>query len=75
MAYMLQKVAEREFHFTFPITIVEAEGKDHVTGVTIAEVDNHFQFIPGTEKHFDVDTICPGSWSFPNVTAVKNDRL
>ena len=39
-------------------TIVKAEGSDHVTGVTIAEVDNHFQFIPGTEKHFDVDTIC-----------------
>ena len=29
-----------------------------MTGVTIAEVDSHFQFIPGTEKHFDVDTIC-----------------
>lgn len=28
------------------------------TCVTIAEVDNHFRFIPGTEKHFDVDTIC-----------------
>ena len=39
-------------------TIVKAEGSDHVTGVTIAEGDNHFQFIPGTEKQFDVDTIC-----------------
>lgn len=28
------------------------------TCVTIVEVDNHFQFIPGTEKQFDVDTIC-----------------
>ena len=33
-------------------TIVEAEGEDCVTGVTIAEVDEKFQFIPGTEKHF-----------------------
>ena len=38
--------------------IVKAEGEEYVTGVTIAEVDDHFQFIPGTEKHFDVDTIC-----------------
>ena len=39
-------------------TIVKAEGEEAVTGVTIAEVDAHFRFIPGTEKHFDVDTIC-----------------
>ena len=39
-------------------TIVKAEGDDCVTGVTIAEVDEKFQFIEGTEKHFDVDTIC-----------------
>ena len=39
-------------------TILKAEGTDHVTGVVIAEVDSHFQFIKGTEKHFDVDTIC-----------------
>lgn len=31
---------------------------DHVTGVTIARVDENFAFVPGTEKHFDVDTIC-----------------
>ena len=29
-----------------------------MTGVTIAEVDASFHFIPGTEKHFDVDTVC-----------------
>lgn len=39
-------------------TIVKAEGEDRVTGVTIAEVGKNFQFIEGTEKHFDVDTIC-----------------
>lgn len=52
------KVARTRVPFYLSHTIVKAEGKDHVTGVTIAEVDNHFQFIPGTEKHFDVDTIC-----------------
>ena len=52
------KVARTGVPFYLSHTIVKAEGTDHVTGVTIAEVDAHFQFIPGTEKHFDVDTIC-----------------
>lgn len=52
------KVARTGVPFYLSHTIVEAEGSDHVTGVTIAEVDSRFQFIPGTEKHFDVDTIC-----------------
>lgn len=52
------KVARTGVPFYLSHTIVKAEGTDHVTGVTIAEVDSKFQFIPGTEKHFDVDTIC-----------------
>lgn len=52
------KVARTGVPFYLSHTIKKAEGEDHVTGVTIAEVDHTFQFIPGTEKHFDVDTIC-----------------
>ncbi len=52
------KVARTGVPFYLSHTIVEAEGEEKVTGVTIAEVDDKFQFIPGTEKHFDVDTIC-----------------
>ena len=52
------KVARTGVPFYLSHTIVKAEGTDCVTGVTIAEVDSHFRFIPGTEKHFDVDTIC-----------------
>lgn len=52
------KVARCGVPFYLSHTIVKAEGKDHVTGVTIAEVDSSFNFIEGTEKHFDVDTIC-----------------
>nr|WP_205407913.1 FAD-dependent oxidoreductase [Acidaminococcus timonensis] len=52
------KVARTGVPFYTSHTIKKAEGTDHVTGVTIAQVDSHFQFIPGTEKHFDVDTIC-----------------
>ena len=52
------KVARTGVPFYLSHTIVEAEGDECVTGVTIAEVDSSFKFIPGTEKHFDVDTIC-----------------
>ena len=52
------KVARTGVPFYLSHTIVKAEGEECVTGVTIAEVDDKFQFIPGTEKHFDVDTIC-----------------
>lgn len=52
------KVARTGVPFYMSHTIVKAEGEDHVTGVTIAEIDDKFQFIPGTEKHFEVDTIC-----------------
>jgi len=52
------KVARTGVPFYLSHTIVKAEGEEHVEGVTIAEVDSNFQFIPGTEKHFDVDTIC-----------------
>ena len=52
------KVARLGVPFYLSHTIVKAEGEDRVTGVTIAEVGKNFQFIEGTEKHFDVDTIC-----------------
>lgn len=52
------KVARCGVPFYLSHTIVRAEGTDHVTGVTIGEVDKNWQIIPGTEKHFDVDTIC-----------------
>ncbi len=52
------KVARTGVPFYLSHTIVEAEGEDHVTAVTIAEVDERFQFVPGSEKRFEVDTIC-----------------
>lgn len=38
-------------------TVVDIEGKDRVSGVTIAEVDNHMKPIPGTEEHYSCDTL------------------
>ena len=52
------KAARTGVPFYLSHTIVKAEGEEQVSGVTIAEVDEKFQFIPGTEKHFEVDTIC-----------------
>lgn len=52
------KVARTGVPFYLSHTIKEAHGENQVTGVTINEVDEHFRAIPGTEKYFDVDTIC-----------------
>ena len=52
------KVARCGVPFYLSHTIIEAEGEDHVTGVTIGEVGSDWKIKEGTEKHFDVDTIC-----------------
>nr|WP_297933583.1 FAD-dependent oxidoreductase [uncultured Lachnoclostridium sp.] len=52
------KVARCGVPFYLSHTIVEAEGTDRVTGVVIGQVGPDWKLIPGTEKHFDVDTIC-----------------
>jgi len=52
------KLARTGVPFYLSHSIVRAEGEDHVTGVVIAQVDSHFNFLPGTEKHFDADTVC-----------------
>ena len=38
-------------------TVLRAHGEEHVTGVTIAEVDREFKVIPGTEKSYEIDTL------------------
>jgi NADH dehydrogenase FAD-containing subunit len=38
-------------------TIVKIEGKDRVTGVVVAKVDENKKPIKGTEIHFDCDTV------------------
>ncbi len=52
------KMARCGVPFYLAHTIIKAEGDECVTGVTIGEVDGRWKIIPGTEKHFDVDTIC-----------------
>ena len=38
-------------------TVIDIEGKDRLTGVVIAEVDGDKKPIPGTEKHYECDTL------------------
>ncbi|MFV0527866.1 MAG: FAD-dependent oxidoreductase [Lachnospiraceae bacterium] len=52
------KVARTGVPFYLSHTIVEAKGTDKVERVIIAEVDETFTPKPGTEKEFEVDTIC-----------------
>ena len=52
------KLSRMGVPFYLSHTIIEAEGDDRVSGVTIGQVDDKWQIVPGTEKHFDVDTIC-----------------
>lgn len=52
------KVARTGVPFLVSHTIKKVHGTDRVEGVTIAEVDSSFKFIEGSEKYFEVDTIC-----------------
>jgi NADPH-dependent 2,4-dienoyl-CoA reductase/sulfur reductase-like enzyme len=38
-------------------TVVDIEGKDRVSAVTIAQVDDHMKPIPGTEERYECDTL------------------
>lgn len=67
------KVARCGVPFYLSHTILEVEGTDCVTGVTIAEVDRNFEFLPGTEKHFDVDTVCVAVGLSPMAQLLKMD--
>jgi thioredoxin reductase len=52
------KIARAGVPFFVSHTIKAAHGKDQVEGATIIEVDADWKPIAGTEKRFDVDTIC-----------------
>lgn len=48
-------------------TIVEVKGDDHVQEVIIAEVDDKFKPIPGTEKSIEADVVAIGAGLKPSV--------
>lgn len=38
-------------------TVIDIQGKERITGVTLAKVDENRKPIPGTEEHYDCDTL------------------
>ena len=38
-------------------TVVDIQGRERLSGVTVAQVDERREPVPGTEKHFDCDTL------------------
>ncbi|RUA01195.1 MAG: hypothetical protein DSY89_05260 [Deltaproteobacteria bacterium] len=52
------KVARAGVPFLMSHTIKQAHGKECVTGATVIQVDSSWQPVAGTEKEFEVDTIC-----------------
>ena len=52
------KIARVGVPFMMSHTIKEAHGKDRVEGATVIRVDESWKPIAGTEKRFEVDTIC-----------------
>jgi thioredoxin reductase/Fe-S-cluster-containing hydrogenase component 2 len=52
------KVARTGVPFYLSHSVLKAEGGDRVSSVTIAELDGQFRFVAGTEKRFEVDTVC-----------------
>ncbi len=52
------KLARNGVPFYLSHTVIRAEGDGAVKSVTIGQVDSSWNIIPGTEKTFDVDTVC-----------------
>jgi len=52
------KIARAGVPFFVSHTIKAAQGKERVESATIIEVDDNWQPLPGTEKQFEVDTVC-----------------
>ena len=53
-------------------TVTEIEGDKRVTGVTISKVDENRKPIPGTEMHFDCDTVLFSVGLIPENELTKN---
>lgn len=52
------KLARTGVPFYLGYTIKKVEGDENVQGVIIGKVDDKFNIIPGSEIHFDADTVC-----------------
>ena len=53
-------------------TVIDIQGKDRVTGVTIASVDENRRPIPGTERNIECDTLLLSVGLIPENELTKN---
>ncbi len=53
-------------------TISDIRGKSTLEGISISEVNDEFQTIEGTEKHFDVDTLLLSVGLIPDVNMFES---
>jgi NADPH-dependent 2,4-dienoyl-CoA reductase/sulfur reductase-like enzyme/ferredoxin len=65
------KLARTGVPFYLSHSIVRAWGTDKVTGVVAGEVDGGWNFIPGREKQFEVDTVCIAAGLAPATQLLK----
>ncbi len=56
-------------------TVKRIIGKNHVEKVIVAQVDDHFQFIPGTDQVFEVDTLMLSVGLIPSIPLLENIHI
>ncbi len=54
---IVQCLQDYNIPLLFNHTVTNIEGRERLTGLTVAEVDGKRNPIPGTEQHFDCDTL------------------
>ena len=52
-------------------TVIDIQGRERLSGVTVAQVDEKRQPIPGTEKHFDCDTLLLSVGLIPEMSSAS----
>ncbi len=65
------KIARVGVPFMMSHTIKEAHGKDRIEGATVIQVDESWNQVPGTEKKFEVDTVCIAVGLNPTTTLLR----
>ena len=57
MRNVVQCLQDYDIPLLLSHTVTDVEGREHVTGVKVSKVDDNLKPIPGTEMHFDCDTL------------------
>jgi len=69
------KIARNGVHIMTRHTVLEAVGTDHVEAAVIAEVDDKWQPILGTEQRVECDTICLSAGLRPSTELLEQAKV